>query len=99
MLHSPLSTDVEHIQTYFLNVILLFKMFICIAWGFNLLPALYRTLNNVINIPLLLYVFMIVFPCALANENGLCMDGMTTISKEYNRSCSNQNYTPGTIDW
>lgn len=42
---------------------------------------------------------MTVFPYTFANENGLCMDGMATISKELNRSCSKQNYTPGTIDW
>lgn len=42
---------------------------------------------------------MIVFSCICANENELSMDVMTTISKELNRSCSNQNYTPGTIDW
>lgn len=42
---------------------------------------------------------MLVFPYMFANGHGLCMDGMATISKELNRSCSNQNYTPGTIDW
>lgn len=99
MLHSPLSTDTEHIWNYFLKVVLCFKMSISIAWGFKLFHAFYRTLNNVINILFLLYVFMITFPYTFANENGLCMDGMTTISKELNQSCSSQNYTPGTIDW
>lgn len=42
---------------------------------------------------------MTVFPCAFANENGLRIDVMTTLSKELNRDCYNQNYTPGTIDW
>lgn len=99
MLHTPLSTDMKHIEQYFLKDTLLLKMSVLIALGFKLLHAFHRPINDVINIPFLPYVFMTVFPYTFANGNGLCMDGMTTISKELNRSCSNQNYTPGTIDW
>lgn len=99
MLHRPLSTDMEHIQQYFLKAALLLKMSVSVALGFKLLHAFRRPLNDVINIPFLPCVFMTVFPYTFANGNGLCMDGMATISKELSRSCSNQNYTPGTIDW
>lgn len=70
-----------------------------IALGFKLLLAFQGPINDVINIPFLPYVPMTVFPYNFADGNGLCMDGMATVSKELNRSCSNQNYTPGTIDW
>lgn len=74
MLHTPLSTDMEHIEQYFLKVTLLLKMSVLIALGFKLLHAFLRPINDVINIPFLPYVFMTVFPYTFANGNGLCMD-------------------------